>query len=87
MHKDTPKNEAAAKVARAAQNWPQFGAGVIKRSTVINWRDHLLQEQTSHLLRVDYEQLVEMLVGSAEFLDEILRNGPPLSGGKRKPKT
>jgi hypothetical protein len=86
MHKGTPQKEAARRVARSAQNWPRFGAGIIKLSTVINWRDYILQEQSSNPTRVDYEQLVGMLVDSAEFLEKVLREGPPFSGGTRRTK-
>ena len=41
--KRVPIVSAAATVARAAQNWPRYSKGDIKASTVINWRDELLQ--------------------------------------------
>lgn len=90
MLKEMPKNKAAAKVARAAQNWPRFSKGIVKASTVINWRDYLLQSGSKDPARLAYDGLIRMFTEcprADELFTGILRDGPPLTGAKRKPKT
>ncbi len=84
------KEEAAMRVARAAQSWPRFSSGVINANTVTNWRDELMQAETTDPGRLMYERLVsDFSVGAKakQYLDEVLRKGPPLTGGKRRSET
>lgn len=81
------KSEAAAYVARHADNWPRVSHGVIKPNTVANWRDELLQQGSSNRERKRLEQRSAMFgnaVRGKELLAEALRDGPVLTGGVRK---
>lgn len=87
LQKGIPRPEAAAKVARAAQKWPRHSAGVIKASTVINWRDEFLQAGPSSPQRQSYNATVKMLSEgprSVEIFAGILQDGPPFTAAKRK---
>ena len=84
------KEEAAMRVARAAQSWPRFSAGVIKANTVANWRDELMQAEMNNPGRLMYECLVSNFsVGpkAKQYLEEVLHKGPQLTGGKRRSET
>lgn len=76
------KGEAATKVARHAQTWPRFSKGVIKASTVTNWRDEFLQDPQSHEHKL-YTHLLNTFQCKPEYLKEILAKGPPLNFGSR----
>lgn len=81
------KDQAAKRVARATGPWPKFSSGIIKASTVVNWRDELTQRSTADPGRRYYEYLVRMFSDGrtgANCLEEVLRNGPPLIGGMRR---
>ena len=81
------KEQAATRVARATASWARFSSGIIKASTVVNWRDELMQRSTADPGRRFYEYLVRMFSdgpNAAQCLDEVLRNGPPLIGGMRQ---
>ncbi len=83
------KEEAAIRVERAAQYWPRFSSGIIKASTVANWRDELMQGSTTDPDRLIYESLVRYFSdgpNAAELL-EVLHKGPPLTGGMRRSET
>jgi hypothetical protein len=87
MKQGTKKLEAAARVARAVQTWPAFSAGIIKATTIANWRDELMQSAKTDIKRQRYEHLGKTLTSgprATAFLQEILHKGPPLTGGPRK---
>jgi hypothetical protein len=44
MQNDVGKDQAAARIARHADNWPRVSQGLIKPSTVVNWWDELPQQ-------------------------------------------
>jgi len=90
MQKRIAKSEANAKVARSAQNWPRFSIGAINGNTVANWRDKIIQAPLSDLTRQTYDSIVRSFtVGPSadHYLDEVLRDGPPLTGAIRKAET
>jgi hypothetical protein len=90
MEKGIAKSEAKAKVARFAQNWPRFSSGTINGNTVANWRDKFIQAPVADLTRKSYDSLVRgFTVGpsSHRYLEDVLKNGPPLTGAVRKAKT
>ena len=83
------KDEAAARVARASQSWSRLSSGLIKASTVANWRDEFLQTMSNDPSRLEYEHLVRAFTEGQKangFLKKILNNGPPLTGGVRRRK-
>jgi hypothetical protein len=85
------KEAAAGKVARAVQKWPQVSAGVVKASTVANWRDAFLQRTSSDSERGRFVRLSSSLTEgprARRYVEKVLRRGPPLTGGIHKmPKT
>ena len=84
------KKEAAKRVERAAQSWARFSSGIIKASTIANWRDEFLKKTTADPGRLVYESsLLGFSEGpkAAKYLDGVLRKEPPLTGGMRRPKT
>lgn len=84
------KDEAAAKVAENARNWPRISKGFIKPSTVANWRDELMQQQSHDRDRSMYERHSQNFSDgprAREYLKEVLRDGPSMTGGIRKSKT
>ncbi len=90
MKTGVKKEEAAMRVARAAQSWPRFSAGVINANTVTNWRDELMQAETNNPGLLMYELLVSNFsVGpkAKQYLEEVLHKGPKLTGGKRRTET
>lgn len=82
---------AAAGVARNATNWPRISRGVIKASTVSNWRDEVKQQSRDNPDRKMFEALSKMFDEGPKakaHLKEALRIGPVMTGGIRKsPKT
>lgn len=87
MKQGVNKLEAANRTATAVQSWPTFSAGIIKAITIVNWRDYLMQSQKTDIDRQRFEFLVTHLTSgprAKEFLLEILRNGPPTGGPRRK---
>jgi hypothetical protein len=87
MKAGTGKDEAAARVARHASNWPRVSQGIIKPSTVANWRDEFLQQSSDNRERKRFEARAAMLRQGAKakgYLAEALRIGPPLTAGTRK---
>jgi hypothetical protein len=90
MEKGIAKSEAKAKVARCAQDWPRFSSGTLNGNTVANWRDRIIQAPVSDLKRRTYDSIVRgFTVGPSanRYLDEVLRDGPPLTGAIRKAET
>ena len=84
MKQGMKKLEAASRVARAAQTWPAFSAGIIKATTIANWRDELMQSPKTDIKRQRFEHLATTLISGPRakaFLKEILHKGPPLTGG------
>jgi hypothetical protein len=80
------KKEAAARVARHTDRWPRMSAGLVKPSTVANWRDELLQQTSDNLERERFERRSAMFSQgprASEYLAEALRIGPVLTGGVR----
>ena len=87
MKNGVGKDEAAARVARHADNWPRVSQGLIKPSTVANWRDELLQQSSDNRERRRFEHRSAVLSQgprASEYLAEALRIGPVLVGGVRK---
>jgi len=87
MQNGVGKDEAAACVARHADNWPQFSQGLIKPSTVANCRDELLQQSSDNRERRRFERRSAMFSQgprASEHLAEALRIGPVFTGGVRK---
>lgn len=81
------KEEAAKRVARSARNWPRASAGIIKSSTVTNWRDELLQQTRDSRERIRFEKRSRAFRDASNakaYLVEALRMGPPLTGAVRK---
>ena len=81
------KKEAAAQVARRTDKWPRVSSGPIKSTTVVNWRDELLQEKPENRDRKRLEQRSAMFANGTQgkkYLAEALRHGPVLTGGVRK---
>jgi hypothetical protein len=87
MQNGVGKDEAAAGVARHANNWPRISQGLIKPSTVANCRDELLQQSSDNRERRRFERRSAMFSQgprASEYLAEALRIGPVLTGGVRK---
>jgi hypothetical protein len=87
MKRGISKDEAAARVARVAVGWPRVSRGDIKASTVVNWRDELLQSPSNDNNRYLFENHSRMLSqgpSANSYLDEILRSGPMMTGGVRR---
>lgn len=81
------KDDAAKRVARATDNWPRISRGLIKKSTVINWRDEFLQQSRQSqewLLFSGLSKNFSEGPRARQYLKEVLRNGPVLTGGIRK---
>jgi hypothetical protein len=93
MRNGASKREAAARVARCTAEWPRQSQGEIKQSTVMNWRDELLQGPSNDPDRRRFEAVSrDLSVGprAKTYLEEILRSGPMMTAGvrpKRKPET
>jgi hypothetical protein len=76
------------KVARHAQNWPRVSSGIITAGRV---KDALNQYRPSRKGRgstTQFEHIVQSLSEgpNARYLEEVLADGPPLTGGTRKQK-
>jgi hypothetical protein len=87
MKSGTPKDEAAARVARFGGDWPRASRGEIKASTVANWRDELLQSSSNDPDRSRFESYSRMLSQGPRakaFLQEVLRVGAVMTGGVRR---
>jgi len=87
MKNDVGKDIAAARVARCSDRWPRVSRGLIKPSTVTNWRDELLQQRSDNRERKRFERRSDMLSKGArarEYLANALRVGPVLTGGVGK---
>jgi hypothetical protein len=81
------KAQAAARVARLASGWPRVSQGEIKKSTVANWRDELMQSGSNAADRCSFESYSRMLSQGARanaYLEEVLRIGPVMTGGVRR---
>lgn len=90
MNSGMSQDNAAAKVAASARNWPRISSSIINFSTVVNWRDGLMQQQSIDPDRQKFEGISRMLSDgprSARYLNEVLKDGPPMTGGVRKSKT
>jgi hypothetical protein len=93
MKNGASKTEAAARVARCAAGWPIMCRGEIKESTVVNWRDGLIQGPSNAADRRRFEGLCQMLTQGPKansYLQQVLRAGPVMTAGvrrKRKPET
>jgi hypothetical protein len=90
IRKKMKKSEAAKLVARFAKNWPRISIGVITHTTVANWRDELGQRMSTDADRMSFERYSRNFVTGPRapaYLKEALRSGPPLTGGRRNPKT
>lgn len=73
-----PLDTAAAKVARAANNWAGKGSQIIKGTTVRNWRDE--QRAGSSDERQSFEAMRKDLLAQPDprkEVDRFLREGPP----------
>jgi hypothetical protein len=82
-----PKDEAASRVARFAVWWPRVADGEIKATTVMNWRDELLQGLQGAPDRVRFKGLSEIFSEGPKaksYLADALRIGPVMTGGVRK---
>jgi len=87
MKNDVGKDIAAARVARCSDRWPRVSRGLIKPSTVTNWRDELLQQRSDNRERKRFERRSDMLSKGArarEYLANALHVGPVLTGGVGK---
>ena len=87
MKTGSTKDEAAARVARSTDNWPRISTGLIKKSTVINWRDELGQQSHQSQEWLLFSGLLKNFVEgpkARQYLNQVLRNGPVLTGGVRK---
>jgi len=86
MNKGQEKQNAAEHVARSATNWPRISSGVIKASTVRNWRDELKQQGSDNPDRKMFEALSKMFSEGPKakaHLKEVLSSGPVMTGGIR----
>lgn len=90
MKSGISKETACRQVARAASKWPRISDGVIKPSTVANWRDDLMQSSTGDPDRLMFEAYSQMFCDgpkAASHLKQALDLGPVFSGGvRRKPE-
>ena len=87
MNNGQEKQNAAARVARSATTWPRISRGMIKASTVRNWRDDVKQQSSDNPARQMFESLSKMFSEGPKakaHLKEALRIGPVMTGGKRK---
>lgn len=90
MNAGISEMDAASKIAKSVPNWPRISVGMIKASTVANWRDELKQKQSSDRERRMFEKISrDFSEGprAASYLKEVLRNGPPMTGGIYSSKT
>jgi len=88
MSEGMPRTQALSKVTEAMSNWPRPDSGMLKPNTVGNWRDEFLQSAASDPVRLEYEMMVNDFTEgprAKEYREEVLRNGPPLTGGRRHP--
>jgi hypothetical protein len=87
MKQGVKKIEAANRTATAVQSWSTLSAGIIKPMTIVNWRDYLMQSPKTDVDRQRFELLITHLTSgprTKEFLLEVLHNGPPTGGPRRK---
>lgn len=90
MKSGMSQDDAAAKVAARSQNWPRISSGIINSSTVVNWRDGFMQQQSVDPDRRKFEGISRIFSDGqrgARDLNEVLRHGPPMTGGIHSPKT
>ena len=86
MQEGQGKENAAARVARNAANWPRISDGIIEAITVINWRDELKQQGSDNPDRKMFEALSKMFDEGPKakaHLKEVLSSGPVMTGGIR----
>ncbi len=79
------KLRAACIVAENAQRWPRVSHGIIKSSTVTNWRDRLMQARSDDSDKVLFLNLSKVCTDgprASQFLEELLEDGP-FAGGIR----
>lgn len=87
MNNGQEKQNAAARVARSANTWPRISRGMIKASTVSNWRDEVKQQSSDNSDRIMFEGLSKMFGQGPKAkarLKEVLSIGPVMTGGIRK---
>lgn len=90
MKRGVSKAEAAGRVARSSDNWARVSRGDIKRNTVVNWRDELLQQRSDNRNRQRFENRSRAFSQgpkAANYLTEALRDGPLTGGVRKKRKT
>jgi hypothetical protein len=87
METGSSKDEAAKRVARATDSWPRISTGHIKKSTVVNWRDELLQQNRQGqewLLFSGLSKYFSVDPNARKRLKKVLEEGPTLMSGVRK---
>lgn len=87
MNNGQKQQTAAARVASNATNWPRISRGVIKASTVSNWRDELNQQSSDNPARQKFEAVSKIFGEGPKakaYLKQALRMGPAMTGGIRK---
>ena len=71
------QNQAAARVARSAQEWPGFEPSAVTAVTIKNWRNQILSESATE--RAQFDKLREYLLGLPDPRGEVekLLSEPP----------
>ncbi len=91
MKRGMTKPEAARAVARSASDWRRVSTGVIKATTVANWRDEILQSAPDDASRKQFQSLFASLTEgprAAGYAADLLASGPLWIGGFRaEPET
>jgi hypothetical protein len=91
LHRTTKRKLSTIfdEVARRAQAWPRISSGTITPGRVKEARHKHLPPRRKKGVITQFELIVQSLSESpnaAKFLEEVLANGPPLTGGTRKLK-
>lgn len=78
------RTQADTQVARAMRNWLAFDQQTVTGRTVKGWRDEITSTDRQDVPRRQWEKVVTDFRSSKKgraYLDEVLRKGPPLTGG------
>jgi hypothetical protein len=80
--------EIFEKVARHAQNWPRISSGIITAGRVKEVYNKYRMAANGGKAKVFENTVKTFCEGpkAAKFLEEVLANGPPLTGGTKKEK-
>jgi hypothetical protein len=82
------RTQAHAKIARAMEKWPTYNQTLkIAGRTIKGWRDKFEAKARREAKRSGYQVLIDQFLKDEKgyrYLKEVIKTGPPMTGGFRK---